>query len=70
MKIPLLRPGNSGPAVFSVQTLLNARGFSCGEADGVFGAKTAAALRAFQADHGLDADGEFGGASFAALWDD
>lgn len=70
VKIPLLRTGNRGPAVFSVQTLLNARGFSCGEADGIFGAKTAAALRAFQGDHGLDADGEFGGASFAALWDD
>ena len=69
VKIALLRVGCRGPAVFSVQTLLNARGFSCGEADGVFGAKTASALRAFQRAHDLEADGEFGGASFAALWD-
>ena len=69
VRIPLLRTGNSGPAVFSLQTLLNARGFDCGEADGMFGAKTRAALTAFQEKNGLDADGEFGGQSFSALWD-
>ncbi|MBQ1577275.1 MAG: peptidoglycan-binding protein, partial [Oscillospiraceae bacterium] len=69
VKIPLLRSGNSGPAVFNLQTLLSAHGFDCGSADGVFGPKTCAALTAFQRKAGLDADGEFGGQSFTALWD-
>ena len=56
VKIPLLRSGNSGPAVFNLQTLLSAHGFDCGSADGVFGPKTRAALTAFQQ-------------SFTALWD-
>ena len=51
-----------------MQTLLNAQGFACGTADGEFGPKTAGALRAFQRAHALEADGEFGGQSFAALW--
>ena len=69
VKIPLLRSGNSGPAVFNLQTLLSAHGFDCGSADGVFGPETRAALTAFQRKAGLDADGEFGGQSFTALWD-
>ena len=69
VKIPLLRSGNSGPAVFNLQTLLSAHGFGCGSADGVFGPKTCAALTAFQRKAGIDADGEFGSQSFTALWD-
>lgn len=68
VKIRLLCQGNRGPQVRSVQTLLNALGFNCGEADGEFGPMTAAGLRAFQRAKGLDADGEFGGESFTALW--
>lgn len=68
VKISLLRRGNSGPQVRNLQTLLNARGFDCGAADGEFGPKTAAALLAFQRAHKLGADGEFGAQSFAALW--
>ena len=68
VKINLLRRGNSGPQVRNLQTLLSAQGFDCGEADGEFGPKTAAALTAFQRAHGLAADGEFGGESFTALW--
>ena len=68
VKIALLRQGNSGPQVKSLQTLLNAHGCDCGEADGEFGPKTAAALLAFQRAHALDADAEFGAQSFTALW--
>ena len=69
VKIPLLRTGCLGPAVFNLQTLLAAHGYDCGGADGEFGARTCAALKAFQRKAGLDADGEFGAQSFGALWD-
>ena len=52
----------------AVQTLLNAKISAGLSVDGAFGAKTAAALRAFQRAHGLESDGEFGGESFTALW--
>lgn len=68
VKIALLRRGCRGAQVRNVQTLLRARGFDCGEADGDFGEKTAAALTAFQRAHALEPDGEFGARSFTALW--
>ena len=68
VKIALLRRGCRGAQVRSMQTLLNARGFDCGAADGEFGEATAAALTAFQRAHALECDGEFGGQSFTALW--
>ncbi len=68
MKIALLRQGCRGPQVRNLQTLLNAKGFDCGAADGDFGPATAAALLAFQREHALAADAEFGGQSFTALW--
>ena len=68
VKIHLLRQGNCGPQVRNMQTLLSTQGFDCGEADGEFGPRTAAALTDFQRAHGLEADGEFGTQSFTALW--
>lgn len=40
-----------------LQTLLNSLGFDAGEPDGLFGSKTRGAVRAFQVDQGLLADG-------------
>jgi membrane-bound lytic murein transglycosylase B len=40
-----------------LQTLLNGLGFDAGAADGLFGSKTRGAVRAFQAEQGLAADG-------------
>ncbi len=57
---PVLREGARGPAVVELQQALNRAGFSCGEADGKFGARTATALRAFQQANGLEVDGVAG----------
>ncbi len=62
VKLPLLRQGDSGKAVKSMQTLLIAQGYNCGQygADGEFGAVTAVALRKFQAANSLVSDAECG----------
>lgn len=65
----ILRRGDTGAAVKDMQAALIAAGYSCGPdgADGDFGANTEAALMAFQRDHGLEADGEYGPLSKAKL---
>ncbi|MDJ0921973.1 MAG: peptidoglycan-binding protein [Henriciella sp.] len=44
--------------VFAVQTVLNGLGYRAGTPDGIAGAGTRTALRAFQADYGLPTDGQ------------
>lgn len=51
-----------------IQQRLNAAGYSVGTVDGILGARTEAAIRAFQAANGLVADGIVGPATQAALW--
>jgi hypothetical protein len=63
---PSLSLGDRGPEVQALQRRLNAHGESLGE-DGVFGAATHMALVAFQAAHGLVADGVVGPRTKAAL---
>ena len=67
--LPLLRPGARGESVRAMQGVLIARGFGCGPdgADGDFGANTEAALRRFQTENGLEADGVCGGQSWKRL---
>lgn len=55
-----LRKNNKGTQVKVLQWLLNENGFDCGNADGIFGAKTLAAVKAYQKAHGLAADGIVG----------
>lgn len=62
-----LRNGDRGDTVKIMQTMLNAIGYSCGTADGIFGKNTETALIQFQKDHNLDADGIYGKKSKAAL---
>lgn len=58
--IPVLRRGVRGIEVERVQERLLADGFDPGEVDGVYGPRTAAAVRAFQTQHKIGADGEVG----------
>ena len=60
VSLNLLRTGHFGPQVKTLQVLLNGFGFDCGEADGIFGSKTQAAVRTFQRERGLEVDGIVG----------
>lgn len=59
-----LRKGQRGPEVESWQSFLVGQGFDPGKIDGIFGDKVAAATRAFQSAHGLDADAIVGPRTF------
>jgi hypothetical protein len=53
----LIRSGSTGYNVTKVQTRLNASGYNCGTADGIFGPKTKTQVIFFQIGRGLMADG-------------
>ena len=63
-----LKKGSRGDEVRRLQETLNAMGYDCGTADGIFGAKTEAAVRAFQAENGLTADGIAGKNTLTLLY--
>jgi peptidoglycan hydrolase-like protein with peptidoglycan-binding domain len=62
-----LRSGATGEDVRQLQTLLASLDYSPGPIDGVFGAATTTAVRAFQEASGLNADGVVGASTRAAL---
>ncbi|MEC4984108.1 MAG: peptidoglycan-binding protein [Oscillatoria sp. PMC 1068.18] len=65
--LPILREGMRGPAVIQLQQRLRTLGFLEGLADGDFGEKTLAAVKAAQAKFGLEVDGVVGAATWRAL---
>lgn len=67
VKLPLLKPGMEDDAVEAVQQLLAAKGYYTGDFDGIFGELTKRAVMAYQADAGLETDGEVGGQTWAKL---
>lgn len=74
VKLPIISRGSEGEAVKTLQTLLKAKGYCDAHekelaADGVFGANTLYAFKAFQNDNGLTVDGYCGAASWSALID-
>lgn len=62
-----IQQGSKGDEVLDVQQRLKDRGFDPGPIDGIFGAKTAAAVRAFQERHNLQVDGIVGPETGGAL---
>lgn len=64
---PVLKLGAKGASVVELQKKLAAAGFSAGAADGDFGQKTLAAVKAFQKAKGLVADGIVGPATWGKL---
>ncbi|MBD0338648.1 MAG: peptidoglycan-binding protein [Thermoleophilia bacterium] len=62
-----LTSGDEGQSVTLLQQGLAQLGYDVGTPDGVYGPGTAEAVRQFQADSGLDADGVAGPATLAAL---
>lgn len=63
----VLRQGSTGGEVKEVQRRLKQWGYYNGQADGIFGAGTKAAVIAFQKKNGLTADGVVGLATYRAL---
>lgn len=63
----LYKKGSSGATVTEIQTRLKEWGYYSGEVDGVYGSKTEAAVRYFQSSNGLNADGQVGNQTLAAL---
>ena len=63
---PILKAGNTGKSVVELQTRLNNTGANLG-VDGIFGPKTAKAVRDFQARNGLNVDGIVGPNTWEAL---
>ena len=63
-----LRRGSRGSGVTRLQAALSAQGYDCGTADGIFGAKTEMAVRAFQQAKGLTVDGIAGKDTQEALY--
>ncbi len=63
----VLKLGSSGSQVRTLQTKLNRWGYNCGSVDGIFGSKTQTAVKQFQKNNGLVADGIVGAKTAQAL---
>ena len=63
----VIKQGSTGSTVKTIQQKLKNWGYYTGAVDGIFGAKTAAAVKSFQKKNGLTADGIVGAKTLAAL---
>lgn len=63
----VLKQGSTGSSVKTMQQKLKNWGYYKGAVDGIFGAKTTAAVKLFQKRNGLTADGIVGAKTLAAL---
>ena len=63
----VIKQGSTGATVKTIQQKLKNWGYYTGAVDGIFGAKTTAAVKAFQKKNGLTVDGIVGAKTLAAL---
>ena len=66
--MPMLYRGCTGDAVKTLQDKLNTLGYNSGSVDGIFGAKTYAAVTAFQKANSLGVDGIVGKLTWGKLY--
>ena len=66
--MPMLYRGCTGDAVKTLQDKLNALGYNSGSVDGIFGAKTYAAVTAFQKANSLGVDGIVGKLTWGKIY--
>ena len=64
---PALKVGSRGEEVAKLQSLLGELGYDCGAADGIFGPRTEAQLKAFQREEGKESDGVYGPSTKAMI---
>jgi len=64
---PVIKKGSKGDAVKKAQNALKARFYDPGPVDGIFGPKTFKAVKWYQSDRGLTADGIVGPKTWARL---
>ncbi|MGN1249571.1 MAG: peptidoglycan-binding protein, partial [Candidatus Spyradocola sp.] len=62
-----IKKGSTGSSVTELQQLLNANGYNLAT-DGIYGSKTAAAVRDYQAKNGLSVDGITGTQTWTSLY--
>lgn len=67
MQSVVLKQGNSGTQVKTLQKKLNSWGYNAGKEDGIFGKTTTAAVKRFQTKNKLSVDGIVGKATAEAL---
>lgn len=67
IELSVLKKGSRGQEVKTLQRLLNSMGYKCGGVDGIAGANTEKAVKAFQKAEGLTADGVVGKVTWTAL---
>ncbi|MDX2243627.1 MAG: peptidoglycan-binding protein [Leptolyngbyaceae cyanobacterium bins.302] len=65
--LPVLKIGSQGDLVHKVQTRLAINDFVVGSIDGIFGAKTEAGVKQFQASRSIKADGIIGSQTWIQL---
>ncbi|MGB7947305.1 MAG: peptidoglycan-binding protein [Candidatus Binatia bacterium] len=65
---PTLRRGSRGPSVVELQRRLTTLGFASGAADGIFGSRTEAAVKAFQRSRRIGVDGIVGPQTWNQLY--
>ena len=64
---PTLHKGDKGASVAELQVELNQLGYNAGAVDGIYGPKTEAAVKKFQADNGLVVDAVVGPKTWSVL---